>query len=95
MLKRTFLLAQGLKYNNKAQENLFNNMCIFGAREYWRNRIRAVSSYLDFGTIKYKYHLLHSTPVDCITGYTIEGDVGDRDLKKHYRQSMNLIDGSI
>ena len=47
ILKPPYLLTQVFNENNKAQENLFNCMFNFGAREEWRNWIIATSSYID------------------------------------------------
>ena len=47
MLEPPSLLTQGFNKNKKAQENLFNDMCNFGARAEWSNGRRDASSYLD------------------------------------------------
>ena len=70
MLKPIYLLTQGFKNNKKAQENIFNHMCNFGAREEWRNGRRPASSYIDVDIINDQYHLVNTTPLECITGYT-------------------------
>ena len=56
MFKPSHLLKQGFDNNRTAQENLsnHNHMCNFGAREYWRDGRRVVSSYLDVDTTKYQ-----------------------------------------
>ena len=95
MLKPTSLLTQVFIENKKAQENLFKNMCNFGAWLVWRNGRRYISSYLDVDTIKYQYRLINPTPLDCIKGYTMEDAVGNRDLKRLTHISLNLIDVSI
>ena len=35
------------------------------------------------------------TPLDCIVGYIMEYDIGDRSLKRLTQRSMNIIDGYI
>ena len=54
MLKPPSLLIQGFKDNNKAQYNLLNGMCNFGAHAVWRNGRRAANSYLGVETSKYQ-----------------------------------------
>ena len=78
-----------------SQDNLFGNICIFGACLVWQSGRRAVSSYLDVDTIKYQYRLSNTTPLDFSMGYIMQDYVGDRDLKKLYYQSLDLINGSI
>ena len=43
MLKPPSLITQLFNKDKKAQKNIFNRMCNFGARSEWRNGIRAVS----------------------------------------------------
>ena len=78
ILKPSRLLTNGFENNRTAQEKLFKHMCNFRARQEWREGRRVVSSYLDVDTTKYQYHLLNTTPLDCISGYITEDDVGDR-----------------
>ena len=61
----------------------------------WRDGIRAVSSYLDADTSKYQYHMLNPTPLEFITGYIMEDDVGDRASKRLPQRILNLVDGYI
>ena len=56
---------------------------------------RVVSYYLDVDTIKDQFRLLNTTSLDCITGYTMDGSVGDRYLKRLPQRRLNFIDGSI
>ena len=81
IIKPPSLITQLFNNNKKAQENLFNHMCNFGARSEWRNGIRAVSYYLDVEISNDQYFLVNITPLDCITGYTMEDTIGDRYLK--------------
>ena len=62
LLKPPSLITKGFKENNKAQENILNNMCNFDSLAVFRNGIRATSYYLDVEIRKYKYHLLNLTP---------------------------------
>ena len=95
MLKPSHLLTYGFENNRTAQDNLFKNMCNFGARSEWREGRRVVSSYLDVDTIKDQCRILNPTPLDCIAGYIMEDAVGDRSLKRlHYRR-LNFIYSSI
>ena len=93
MLKAPSLLAQGFNNNKKAQEKLFNHMCTFGSREEWINGRRSVSSYIDVEIRNDQYCLINPTPLDCITCYTTEDDIGDRSLKRLTPRRLNLIDG--
>ena len=70
-------------------------MCNFGAWEKWRERIRIVSSYRDVDITKYQCRLFNTTPLEYITGYIMEDDVGDRALKSMSHRSLNFIDGYI
>ena len=69
MLKPPSFITKGLKYNNEAQNKLFNNMCNFEAQTECRSGRRAASSYLDSDTNKDQNRLLNTTPLDCITDY--------------------------
>ena len=95
MLKPTSLLAKGFDNNKKAHEKLFNHMCSFRAWEEWRNSRRSVSSYLDVDIRNDQDRLVNPTPLDCITGYTTEDDIGDRALKKLPHIRLKLIYGYI
>ena len=95
MLKPPSLLTQHFNKNTKAQENIFNHMCNFGAWEEWRNGRRAVSDYLDVDIINDQYRLVNSTPLEFITGYIMEYAIGDRYLKRIPQQRLNINDGSI
>ena len=95
MLKNTSLLTQGFNKNKKSQEKLLNHMCNFGAREEWRTGRISVSSYIDVKISSDQDRLVNPTPLDCITGYTIEDAIGDRALKRLPQRRLNLIDGSI
>ena len=70
-------------------------MCNFGAWAEWRNGKRAVSSYLDVEISNDKYRLVNPIPLECITGYIMEYNIGDRALKRMHNRSLNIIDGSI
>ena len=94
ILKPTSLLTQVFKYNKKAHENLFNRVCNFGARAEWTNGRRSVSSYLDVISND-QYRLLNTTPLECITGYILEDEIDDRDLKSLPQRRMKLINGYI
>ena len=67
-------------------------MCNFGARAYWREVRRVVNSYLDVESTRDQFRLLNPTSLDCISGYIMEDDVGDRALKRLPQIKMNLID---
>ena len=54
LLKPPSFLTQGFKENNNTKENLSNSMCDFGAWADLRISRRAVVSYLDVDTRKYK-----------------------------------------
>ena len=95
MLKPPSLLTQVFDKNKKAQEKLFKHMCNFGARTEWRNGRRAVSSYLDVDISNYQYRMVNTTSLDCITGYTMEDDIGDRYFYRLTQQRLDIIDGSI
>ena len=95
MLKHPSLLTQAFNNNNQSQEKIFKHMCNFGAQSECRNGIRAFSSYLDVDIINDQYRMVNPTSLDCIAGYTTEGDIGDRALKRLPHQNMNIIDGSI
>ena len=92
MLKPPSLLTQGFNKNKKAQEKLFNHMCNFGARLEWRNGRIVVSSYLDVKIRNDQYRLVNPTPLDCIAGYIMGDDTGDRYLKRLTQQRLNIID---
>ena len=70
-------------------------MCDFEAWVGWRSGIIFSSSYFDVDSRKDQYCLINQTPLECITGYIIKDDVGDRDLKKLPQKRLNFIDGSI
>ena len=70
-------------------------MCNFGARAECMNGRRSVSSYLDVKISDDQDRLVNPTPLDCISGYTIEDVIGDRYLKRLPQRRLNLIDGSI
>ena len=95
MLKPTSLLTQVFNKNKKAHENIFKHMCNFGAWAEWRNGRRAVSSYLDVEISNDEYRLFNITRLECITGYIMEDDIGDRALKRLHQRSLKIIDGSI
>ena len=82
MLKPPSLLTQVFNKNKKSQNNLFNHMCNFGAREEWRNGRRSAGSYLDVDISNDQYRLVNPTPLKCITGYIMEDDIGDRYFKR-------------
>ena len=82
MLKPPSLLTQVFNNNKKAQENIFKNMCNVGERAEWINERRAVSSYLDVEISNDQYYLVNITPLGCIAGNILEGDIGDRALKR-------------
>ena len=82
MLKPPSLITRGFNKNKKANEKLFNHMCNFGAQEYWRNGRRYVSSYLDVDIRNDQERLVNTTPLDRITGYTMEDAIVDRALKR-------------
>ena len=63
IMKLSFLITQVFKENNKARENLFSHMFDFGDKVEQMNGIRAVSYYIDVGTIKYQYCLTNSPPL--------------------------------
>ena len=67
-------------------------MCNFEAREEWRNGRRSVSSYLDVEISNDQDGLVNLTPLDCIAGYIMEDDIGDRYLKRLPQRRLNLID---
>ena len=67
----------------------------FGARAEWRNGRRSVSSYLGVQISNDQYLLVNPTPLYCITGYIMEGAIGDRYLKRLTQKKLNIIDGSI
>ena len=52
MLRPYHLLTQGFGNNSTTQDDIFKNMCNFGARSEWREGRRVVSSYLDDDTTK-------------------------------------------
>ena len=95
IFKPPYLLTQGFKENNNAQDNILKHMCNFGEQEVWRDGIRYVSSYPDVDTSKYQYCLINPIPLDFIIGYIMEDSVGDRYLKRPTQRSLNLIDGYI
>ena len=82
----------GLLNHRTAQEKLFKYMCNFGARAYWREVIRVVNSYLDVESTRDQFCLLNPTSLDCISGYIMKDDVGDRALKRLPQIKLNLID---
>ena len=89
------LLTHGFKKNRMAQEQLFKQLCNFGAQAWWWKERIVVSFYLDVETTKYQCRLLNTTPLKCITGYLMENDVGDRALKRMPHIRLNFIDGYI
>ena len=95
MLEPPSLLTQGFNKNKKAQENLFNDMCNFGARAEWSNGRRDASSYLDVDISNGQYRLVNLTPLECIAGSTMEDAIDDRYLKRMHQRRLNIIDGSI
>ena len=95
MLKPPSLLTQGFNNNKKAQENLFNHMCNFEAREQWRNGIRSASFYLNVEISNDQYRLVNPTPLECIAGYTMEDAICDRSLKRLPQLMLNIIYDSI
>ena len=95
MLKPSHLLTQSFENSTTAQDKLLKHMCNFGARAKWREGRRVVSSYLDVDTTKYQCRLLDPTPLDCITGYIMQDDVGNRYLKRLPQIRLKFIDGSI
>ena len=95
MLKPTSLFTQGFNENNKAHENILNNIYNFGSQSMWRNGRISASSYIDAETSKYQYRLINPTPLYCIVGYITEDAVGDRDLKRMPKRRLKLIYGSI
>ena len=90
-----YLLTQVFKETNNSQGNIFKHMFNFESRVVWRNEVRSASSYLDVEIRKDQYPLINPTPSDCITGYILEDDFDNRDLKRLPHRSMNLIYGSI
>ena len=70
-------------------------MCNFGSQAEWRKGRSVISSYLEVETTKDQCCLLNPTPLDCITGYTMEDSVGERALKRLPQRRLNFIDGSI
>ena len=94
-LKLTSFITKGLKENKNTQEKLFNHMCTFGDQAECISERRAISSYLDIDTRNNNAHLLNPTPLNCISGYTIYDDVGDRYLNKPPKIRLKLINGSI
>ena len=95
MLKPYNLLTQGFENNRTSHEKLFNQMSNFGAREEWREGRRVFGSHPDIETTKDQYPLLNPTPLEWITGYIMECDVGDRALKRLSHRRLNFIDGYI
>ena len=100
MLKTPSLLTRGVNKNNKAQEKILKNMHNFGAWVEWNNGRRAVSSYLDVDIRNDQYRLINPNPLYCISGYIVDGNIGDRALKRLPQQrlpqlSLNIIDGYI
>ena len=87
MLKPPSLLTQVFNKNKKSQNNLFNHMCNFGAREWWSIMIIAINSYLDVGIRKDQDHLLNPCPFGTTKGYITEYYVGANSLKKSFRKS--------
>ena len=70
-------------------------MCNFGAQAEWRNGKRDFSYYIDVETRNYQYNLVNPTPLDCITGYTMEDAIRYWYLKRLPQQRLNIIDGYI
>ena len=61
LLKPPYLLTHGFKYNKKAQENPFKNMCNIGSQAVRRNERRDINSYPDVDSRKDQYHMLNPT----------------------------------
>ena len=95
MLKPYHLIAKGFGNNRTAQDNLFNHMFNFGAREDCREGRRVFSYYLDVETTKDQCRILNHTHLERIAGYIVEDAVGDRDLKRIPQRRLNLIYGYI
>ena len=95
MLKPSKLITKGLENNRTAQDKRFKHMCNFGSRAEWRKGRSVISSYLDVETTKYQCRILNPTPLYCIAGYTMEGAVGERYLKRLPQRRLNFIDDSI
>ena len=70
-LNPPYFIIQGLKGNKEAQEEIFDNMCNFGAWEEWMSGIRSISSYLYAETKKYQERLLNKIYLDTIKGYIL------------------------
>ena len=95
MLKPSHLITQGFEKNRTAQDNLFNHMFNFGAREDCREGRRVFSYYVDVETTKDQCRLLNPTPLYYIAGYTVDGAVSERALNRPPHRRLNFIDGSI
>ena len=93
--KPPYLITHGFNKNKKSQEKFFSHMCNFWAREECRNGTRYVSYYLDVDISNGQYCLVNPTPLDCITCYIMDDDIGDRDFKSLHHRRLNIIDGSI
>ena len=94
-LKPSKLLTHVFENNMKTQEKLFKHMCNFGLWSEWRKGRSVISYYLDVETTKDQCRLLNPTTLDCITGYIMEGTVGERALKRLLHRRLRFIDGSI
>ena len=95
ILKPSHLFTQVFEKNRTAQEKLSKHMCNFSARENWWEGRRVVSSYIYVDTTNDQCRLINPTPLDCITGYTMEDAVGDRDLKSLPKRRLIFTDGYI
>ena len=92
MLKPSHLLAQGFENNRTAQEKLFRHMCNFWEWAEWREGRRVVGYYLDVDTTKDQLCLINTTPLDCISGYIMDGSVCDSYLNRLPHRRLNFIE---
>ena len=95
LLKPSHLLTQGFENNRTTHENLFKHICNFGSQAEWREGRRVVIYYIDVDATKYQCCLLNTMPLDCIVGYIMDDDVGNRAFKRMPQRRLNFIDGYI